>query len=186
MNTNQIVIGITNGDKYILNEFYQNQIKYVKNYVLNNQGNTEDAEDIMQESIMELYKKLRFDNFKIKGSIVSYFFGICKNQWLTKLKNKKRFPTREINETYHEGANDTLRNFLENEEQKYLYKRSFQKLSDENQKILTLYFEGKSMQEIAVTLGFNEVNIRKKKFRAKKKLIEIIQQDPIYQELACF
>jgi len=183
MNKDQIIEGIIRGDQYTLNHFYRKQTDYVGGFILGNQGNLEDVEDTVQEALIELYKKLKFDGLQIKSSISTYFFGMCKNIWLTRLKSKKRLIIRDIKADGKEDVNDSLKNYLEEDEKRHLYLRSFQKLNDENRLVLGLYFDGKSMREIAKTMGFTEGNTRKKKFKAKKKLMEIIEKDPMYREL---
>ena len=72
---------------------------------------------------------------------------------------------------------------LENRDQEALYKKYFGRLSAENQNLLFMYFEGRSMREISEIIGCSEGYTRKKKYDAKKQLTQMIEQDPTYQEL---
>ena len=65
---------------------YQNYFVYVKKYILNNKGKSEDAEDIFQDSLLILYEKLHSDNFEAYTCLGNYIVGISKNLWLKRLK----------------------------------------------------------------------------------------------------
>ncbi len=185
MNQDQTIIaGIINGDQFILNNFYLDQRKYVKSYILKNSGNIQDVEDIFQDALLLLYQKLYFEQLKITVSLNTYFFSICKNMWRNQLRGShKKTMTDHIPPNSNEEITDYLQHYLENIERELLYKKCFQKLSMSNQLVLELFFQGKSMQEIALETGLSEKYTRKKKYDAKKKLLEILEKDPMYQEL---
>ena len=62
--------------------------------------------------------------------------------------------------------------------------RSFALLGEDCQKVLTLFGEDSTFEEIARIMGFrNEAYARRKKYLCKEALIEIIKTDPEYQDL---
>ena len=177
----RIINGIINGDERILQKFYLENIRYIQGYILRNQGNIEDVEDIFQDALVVLYQKLRSDLFEINAPIKTYFYGICKNMWCNRLRKKEKLIIDDEQTYIKEEINDS--SVYENQEREHLYKKHFQNLSLDNKKVLLLFFEGKSMREISDITGYTEGYTRKKKFTAKKKLIEMIEQDPLYHEL---
>ena len=48
---------------------------------------------------------------------------------------------------------------------------------------MNLVFTGMNMRRIADTMGYSEGYTRKKKYDCKKLLLEMIKNDPKYQEL---
>ena len=61
--------------------------------------------------------------------------------------------------------------------------RAFQKLKPDRQTILTLYSDGYTYEEIAVKMNLkNEIYARRKKYLSKEALIELVKEDPEYQE----
>jgi hypothetical protein len=65
--------------------------------------------------------------------------------------------------------------------------KAFEKLSKEDQSILTLFSEGSSYEEMARTLKMkNETYARRKKYLAKEALLEIIKDDTEYQDYLRF
>ncbi len=184
MNNDQIIIaGIIDGDDKILTCFYKENIRYIQGYILRNNGNLEDVEDVFQDALVVLYQKLRSGLLELRVPIKTYFYGICKNLWRNRLKKKKKLVIDDGWYRFEERTNNALIADIENQEREHLYRKHFQKLSIENKKLLSLFFEGKSMKEISKIIGYSEGYTRKKKFEAKKKLLNMIEKDPVYNEL---
>lgn len=61
----------------------------VEKFVLRNSGCKEDAEDIFQETLIVLYKKLPTDDFELTSSLKTYIFSISSNLWLKRLRKAK-------------------------------------------------------------------------------------------------
>ena len=73
---------------------------------------------------------------------------------------------------------------IEQNEQDQLYRRQFQRLGADCQRILNLFFDKVSMSDIAQKMGFSSVSYAKKrKFQCKQKLVKLIKEDPLFQEL---
>jgi hypothetical protein len=62
--------------------------------------------------------------------------------------------------------------------------RAMQKLGDDCRRLLQLYFEKITMEQIAVEMGYASDNYaRRRKFQCKERLEEFIKADPAYREL---
>ena len=178
-----IITGIIDGDQRILTCFYRENIRYIQGYILRNYGYSEDVEDIFQDALVVLYQKLKTGILEIRVSIRTYFYGICKNLWRNRLRKKKNLLLDDREYCFNEETNDSVINTIENQEREHLYRKHFLKLNTTNRKILGLFFEGKTMREIAKITGYSEDYVRKKKYEAKKKLLRMIEKDPMYNEL---
>ena len=65
--------------------------------------------------------------------------------------------------------------------------RVFQRLKPDQQMVLSLFSDGNSYEEIAVKLNLkNEVYARRKKYLCKEALLELVKEDPEYQEYLRF
>jgi len=164
--------------------FYRDNIRYVSRYILDNCGTIEDVEDIFHDAMVVLYQKIKSGTLEISVPLTTYFYGICKNTWRTRLRKKHRFVTSEDPFNNKEAVMDSITHTIENEEQEQLYQKHFQRLSRDNKSLMQLYFEGKSCKEISTITGYSEGYARKKKFEAKKQLLGMIERDPAYRELA--
>ncbi len=179
----QILEGILNGDEKILKAFYRDNMPYIKKYILKNAGNHEDVEDVFQDAMVFIYQKMKTDSIHLESSLRTYFYGVCKNIWRNRLRrNKKMVITNDLIDEKEHTENSIVDEII-NKEQEYLYRKHFSKLGTTCQQLLTLLFKGKSMREISKVIGYSEGYTRKKKFGCKQHLIEMIEQDPAYQEL---
>ncbi|MBW1297858.1 RNA polymerase sigma factor [Aquimarina litoralis] len=183
-NTDQKVIkGILDGDQKILNVFYRDNINYIQGYILRHSGTIQDVEDIFQDAMVVLYQKIKSGTFEIHVPLSTYFYGICKNTWRTRLRKKHQIIFDETMIDIKRETTDSLMNSIENDEREHLYRKHFQKLSTSNRSLMLLYFEGKSVKEISKITGYTPGYTRKKKFDVKKELLTMIEQDPMFQEL---
>ncbi|MFD2562746.1 RNA polymerase sigma factor [Aquimarina rubra] len=183
MNTDQAIIsGIIKGDERILKVFYRDHIRYIQGYILRNDGTMQDVEDIFQDALVVLYQKLKSGTLEIRVPVKTYFYGICKNTWRTRLRNRHKIVMDETNLMDKEEVYSVI-NDIENQDREHLYRKHFQKLSSDNKNLMLLYFQGKSVKEISQMTGYSEGYARKKKFDVKKQLLTMIEKDPLYSEL---
>ena len=76
---------------------YKFHFPSVANYIKQNTGNLEDAEDIFQEVIVVLLQKIRNPTFILTASLKTYLLAIAKNLWLKRLRDNKLIVGEEIN-----------------------------------------------------------------------------------------
>jgi len=182
LSDNNIIEGIRQQDDKILNWLNDNYFQTVKNHVIRNSGSADDVSDVFQDSIIVLYNQICDNSLVLTSDLKGYFFGIARNIWSNHLRTRRE--TDEIyadipDETANEESNDLLF--------ERIVSRSFEKLDRDNQTILTLFSEGKSYESIAKKLKMkNENYARRKKYLSKEALMEIIKEDPEYQEYLRF
>ncbi len=175
--------GIAEGNTLIIREIYTAYFDSIVSHLTRNKGTVEDARDVFQDALMVIYQKTKELDFKINYSLHTYLFAICKNLWLKKLRKKQDFgvPLSDHLEPIDDWDMDQV---LVNRLKEKLYREKFAELGEVCQKVISLYLEGKSMQEIATALALNSVAYAKKrKYQCKNQLLTLIQTNPIYQEL---
>ena len=182
----KIIEGIKKGDYNILKDIYKNNFDSVRNYVLKNRGNTEDAKDIFQEAMVIVYNKANSGTLTLKCNFNTFIFSVCRHLWLKKLRKNKFY--NEVNEDYMSVVELPVVMDFEAEymlNQKYrLYRKHYNYLEKECKKLLRLFVEGFSYKEITKRMGFNDdVYARKRKHRCKKLLKRSIINDPKYKEI---
>lgn len=140
-------------------------------------NNTAEAEDIMQESFIEAFEKIRF--FKGEGTFGSWLKRIVINKSINHLRSKK--PTTSLDNEKTEVPDDTEsdKTYSENifcrlEE----IRNGIKKLPENYRIIISLnLLEGYDHEEIAGILGTTYGNVRTRFSRAKQKLLKIIMTD---------
>jgi RNA polymerase sigma factor (sigma-70 family) len=163
--------------KYIYREFFP----LAKSIVERNSGNYEDAEDLFQDSMVVLYKRLTRDNVTLKCTLKTFFFGICKNLWMQRLDRKWRLQFSDsMSEEPAESYEIIDREFSEEVlEKKRLYLKHFFTLPHRCQKILKLYLMDFSLKEMAEKLNLkNEEYAKSRKYQCKEMLRKRIKNDP--------
>ena len=173
-----IINGIRNQDDYILNWLYDNYLQTVKKHVLNNSGSDDDVSDVFQDTIIVLYNQIVSDTLNLTTDLKGYFFGIARNVWSAQLRKKQRTVELEIDIPDEDETEEQSDPVLER-----IVSRVFIKLKPDQQMILNLFSDGLSYDEIAVRMDLkNEVYARRKKYLSKESLIELMKEDPEYQE----
>ena len=180
----KIINGIKCGDSEILKSFYKKNLPIVTKYIRKYKGTTEDVEDIFQDALVLLYHKAHSGALEsIQCSVHTYFIGICKNKWRNQWRKQRILEYQELLENQALDSSDTVIDILTKVDQQELFSKHFTKLSTSSKQLLRLFFEGKSMKEIAHSIGLTEGYIRKKKHINKERLTQMIQSDPTYMEL---
>jgi RNA polymerase sigma factor (sigma-70 family) len=173
-----IISGIHNQYDKVLNWLYDNYFQSVKNHVLSNSGSDEDVSDVFQDTIIVLYNQITENVLNLTTDLKGYFFGIARNVWSAQLRKKQKTTELEIDIADEEENEEQYDQLLER-----IISRVFQKLKPDQQMILSLFSEGLSYEEIADKMDLkNEVYARRKKYLCKEALLELVKEDPEYQE----
>jgi RNA polymerase sigma factor (sigma-70 family) len=177
-----IIDGVRKQDDKILNWLYDNYFQSVKNYVRKNSGSEEDVSDVFQDSIIALYQQISENNLNLTTDLKGYFFGIARNVWNAQLRRKHRTTELDI-DLADEDETDIINDpILER-----IVSRAFQKLKPDQQTMLNLFSEGHSYEDIALQMNLkNETYARRKKYLCKEVLLELVKEDPEYQEYLRF
>ncbi|HMQ47060.1 MAG TPA: sigma-70 family RNA polymerase sigma factor [Saprospiraceae bacterium] len=179
----KLLQGLLSGDKATIEKIYQSYFKGISSYVGQNNGTEEDARDIFQEGMMVFFQLARKDDFILTSSFYTLLYAICKRLWLKKIKKSQK----EMVTFYDTDEYISIQPFgdhIEEEERYNLYRKYFNQLPNSCKRLLQLFFQKVSMEQISGIMGFSSVAYAKKrKYQCKEKLIEQIQQDDLYQEL---
>ena len=177
-----IITGVRNQDDKVLNWLYDNYFQSVRNHVLNNSGSDDDVSDVFQDAIIVLYNQITEDKLRLTSDLKGYFFGIARNVWNSQLRKKQKTIELEFDLPDEEETEDQSDPTLER-----IISRVFQLLKPDQQMVLNLFSDGLSYEEIAVKLNLkNEVYARRKKYLCKEALLELVKEDPEYQEYLRF
>ena len=177
-----IITGVRNQDDKVLNWLYDNYFQSVRNHVLNNSGSDDDVSDVFQDAIIVLYNQITENKLRLTSDLKGYFFGIARNVWNSQLRKKQKTIELEFDLPDEEETEDQSDPTLER-----IISRVFQRLKPDQQMVLNLFSDGLSYEEIAVKLNLkNEVYARRKKYLCKEALLELVKEDPEYQEYLRF
>ncbi|MCF8224866.1 MAG: sigma-70 family RNA polymerase sigma factor [Bacteroidales bacterium] len=182
-NERKITEGIAAHDSKILLQVYKENFPYVRAYVENHGGNEQQAKDIFQEAMIIVYQKIKADKFQLYCKFSTYLYAVCKRlwiqdrkKWILRMNKLKEMPA--VSEPEKQYGND------DPDLARQLFDKYFTRLSPDCQKLLRLYFNGLSMEEITTVMNMSNVHhTSDKKYRCKKKLIDRIKNDPLFAKL---
>lgn len=183
MDGNYYLDALVKGDSKVVSKIYDVNFKQVKRFILQNKGNTEDAEDIFQKALLQIAVRHKKDGIKINTTFDGFLFTVCKNLWRRELNShKSRVTNSEIVEQVSE-AKDNARAIIEQKRQE-LFIEMLDKISENCKMILSLFFAKVSYAEIIETTEYtSETVVRQRVFKCKKKLTDLIKEDLRFNSL---
>jgi RNA polymerase sigma factor (sigma-70 family) len=141
-------------------------------------GNHEEAEEIAQDSFLKAYKSL--SGFKMKSSFATWLYRIVYNSAISHVRIKKKgvlslddFPADAVDFIGNNPSEDEA----ELEYRSSLVNFALQKINEDERGLISMYYyEEMSTEEIAEISGISKSNIKVKLFRARQKMLEIIEK----------
>ena len=180
-----IIEGLRIHSDYIIKYVYKEFFPSIRYLIKNNAGLEEDAEDIFQEALYIILKKLQEDEFELSSSFLTYLYSISRNLWLQKLKR-----TRLIERNQPELARDldtpqnSAEKYREDEEKYDVFVRQFDNLGEDCKKLLRLFLGKMSLKQIADEMGYkSEFYAKTKKYLCKEALKRMVENDPALKAL---
>jgi len=174
-----IIDGIRRQDSRILTYLYDAYYEVIRDHLRRNSGSDDDVYDVLQETVVIIYKQVTWEGLTLTGDLKGYFFGVARNLWNAQLRYRSRLTSLETDPIDYAEQEDISSAALER-----IVIRSFALLKEDCRMILNLYSEGHSYEEIARRMSLkNESYARRKKYLCKEALMEIIKADPEYQDL---
>jgi RNA polymerase sigma factor (sigma-70 family) len=175
-----IIEGLRLRSDYIIKYMYQEMFPMIRYLVVKNSGNDEDAEDVFQDGLIVVFKKIRDHELDLTCSFRTYIYSVCRNIWLQKLNKRKQYAREFSDVESFVDLPDKVDQFQEEEMEKYrLYQQHFLTLGEDCQKVLLLFMKKQSLKEIALEMGYKtEKYAKTRKYLCKEELKKRIINDP--------
>jgi RNA polymerase sigma factor (sigma-70 family) len=172
----EIIITIKDGNlQPALSQIYKNCFDEIVTDICYSEGTREDGEDIFQEALLILIKKIQSGEFKEQSKVKTYLKGIARNLWLAEKRARSRRKKRE----------DNFNHAFENNQSIDLWRKSqiefgqVLSLVGESCKniLFKFYFEEYNSDNIHLEFGFKNIQIfRNKKYLCIKKLRDMLME----------
>ncbi len=179
-----LIQGIRNHDSSLLRYVYETYYPIIEGYIIHNQGSREQARDIFQDAMIIVYRRIRSNDLELSCKFGTYLYAICKNIW-TQERKKYLLRAEKLRQQalliQDPGPADDplLQNHLTN-----LFNKHFEDLSKDCQKILSMYFNHFSVEDIRAAMNYKDLHhTADRKYRCKKSLINRIVNDPLFKRL---
>ena len=164
------------GEREAQFQLYKLYYKSMYNTSLRIVGSNIEAEDIMQESFLSVFRKIH--TYEGKVSFGAWMKKIVVNRSLDQLK-KRKVSFEEINEQIMDEVETPMMETHEIDIQKI--KGAIFQLPEGYRVVLSLYLlEGYDHEEISEILDISNSSSRSQLLRAKRKLREFILKDEVF------
>ena len=174
---------ILSGDRALVARMYAQLFPAIRQIVKDHVGTEEDAKDVFQDTVIVIYEKAQMPEFQLTSKFSTFFIGVGRNIWMTR-RQKKSNQELTIPEDAKYMPDDSLNIDLLQVERGKLFYKALRQLGEDCQKLLQLFFEKRSMEEIAKEMGFaSEGYARVRKSQCKDRLVDSIKKDAAFQEL---
>ncbi|MFY0712394.1 sigma-70 family RNA polymerase sigma factor [Seonamhaeicola sp. NFXS20] len=177
--------GLLKNNAFIIQSIYDKFASKVVNYIKQNSGSADEAQDVIQETLIAIYNQASQKKLQLTCPFDAYFFLLCKRKWLNELKkssNKEVTINEEVLSKNDEAQELAFETSVFSEKQA-LFSEMFNKLGKACKDLLTATFKIKSMEEVAKSLGVTYAYARKKKSLCIGKLTKMVQGSPKFNQL---
>lgn len=179
INTDQrYITGLLQNDTALVREIYTRFAGKVKAYIIQNSGSQDDAADIFQESLVDIYQQAQHKGLQLTCPFEPFLLLVCKRKWLNELKKRGRQGvTKDTDEVYNLGEDVFLvtEQLQLQEDKTSLFVAMFQQLGERCREIITKCLGNKPQDEVADELGVTYAYLRKKKSECTAELIKLIK-----------
>ena len=137
----------------------------------------EEAEEISQDAFIKAYQSLA--SFRGKSKFSSWLYRIVYNTAISKLRQqpagKVSLDDSNISETLYMESKENYNTLSAGERKKYLEVALDSLDTDEKMFVILYYYEERDLDEIAEIAGLTKTNTKVKLYRARKKMLTVLQ-----------
>lgn len=173
------VQALLENDTIIVREIYSKYAGKVRQYILANSGSEDDAADIFQESLIDIYNQAKNKGLQLTCPFEPFLIIVCKRKWLNELKKRGRQPvTKEVDDvSIGEDVFALAEQLKQNNDKMQLFLQCFEKLGDSCKEIIRRCMSGEDQEKIAEQLKVTYGYLRKKKSECMASLTQMVSRN---------
>lgn len=179
---NEIIECLRNRQSYVVHYLSDRYMPMIRLMVYQKGGTTEDALDIFQDGLIIMLEKLENKQFALTCKFKTFLYCVCENLWKCVLDKRQAEANYFTRRSEPEGEKD-FTDIMDHQMYEEIFREVFDTLDSISKKILTLYWQEISPQEIADKLGYTYGYVRKKKSEAQSELTEKVKKHPGYMRI---
>ena len=179
---NEIIECLRNRQSYVVHWLSDRYMPMIRLMVYQKGGSTEDARDIFQDGLIIMLEKLDDKKFNLTCKFKTFLYCVCEHLWKTILE-KRQSAANYLNRRSEPESEKDFTDMIDYQMYEQIIQDVFKTLDPISIKILTLYWQENSLQEIADQLGYTYGYVRKKKCEAQGELTEKVKRHPGYMRI---
>ncbi len=134
----------------------------IRKMVLSKGGRKEDAEDIFQEALLVVHRKVNAEDFTLTAQLSTYLYSVCRFLWKDELKKRQKLPAEGIDSGLAKAEEESMTEWRQEEEKLGMARQVIEGLGERCRELLLLFYSGTmKLKAIAVKMGYNSENTAK-------------------------
>ena len=178
----EIIECLRNRQSYVVHYLSDRYLPMVRLMITRLGGTSEDARDIFQEGLMIMLEKIDNKEFALTCRFKTYLYCVCENLWKSILVKRQAAANYLVRRVESDEQKDIIE-LMDSNLYREIFTSAFDTLNPVSKKILKLYWEEMSPQEIADELGYTYGYVRKKKCEAQAELTKKVKMHPDYKRI---
>lgn len=175
--------GLRTNDEKVIKAIYISIFPKVRHFVLKNEGEQQDADEVFQNALYQLSIRLKVSDIQVKSSFEAYLFTVCKNLWRKELNSKNKW-VRNIEAIALKSEESDHSQAIIAQERWDLFEEKLTLLSPNCKELLKDYFKKVSYDLIVKKFKYASENVAFQRiFKCKKRLADLIKKDGNYAKL---
>lgn len=175
----QYIEALKNHDSRQIEGIYKNFAPGIKKFLLSKGAGEEEAGDIFQDAVIDVYKLARDGSFVLTCPLEAFLLLICKRKWFNQAeKNKRQGVTKSIEDGYTQiasGDTEAAALYADTLEKESTVMEMLQKISARCREIIVASYADKPQQQLADEMGVSYAYLRKKKSLCMAELISLVR-----------
>lgn len=175
MSDEKLLLLVAKGDKEAFHRLYQNTDKTIYGFILSIVRNTQDAEELMQETFLKIWTSA--GSYRSQGKPLAWMFTIARNLCYMKFRDQKHEADLGLSDLSELETGDLCPQ-IEDAADKLVLNAALKILSEEERQIVLLHTTaGMKHREIAADLELPLPTVLSKYNRAMKKLQKHLREE---------
>jgi RNA polymerase sigma factor (sigma-70 family) len=178
----EIIECLRNRQSYVVHYLSDRYMPMIRLMVYQKGGTNDDAHDIFQDGLIIMLEKLDNKEFALTCKFKTFLYCVCEHLWKSIL-DKRQAATNYLSKRSEPETDKDFTELIDHQMYEEIFRDVFETLDPISKKILNLYWQEVSPQEIAQKLGYTYGYVRKKKCEAQNKLTEKVKKHPGYKRI---
>ena len=178
----EIIECLRNRQSYVVHYLFDRYMPMIRLMVYQKGGTNDDAHDIFQDGLIIMLEKLDNKEFALTCKFKTFLYCVCEHLWKSIL-DKRQAATNYLSKRSEPETDKDFTELIDHQIYEEIFRDVFETLDPISKKILNLYWQEVSPQEIAHKLGYTYGYVRKKKCEAQNELTEKVKKHPGYKRI---
>lgn len=168
----QLLEALALNDRTVIEGIYRDNYPMIQAFILNNNGNSDEARDIFQEAMIVIYEKAVSGTFELNCQLKTYLYSVCRRLWLKRLQQLQRYGSLVENVEETVVVEEDLEIHEKHNADFIIMENAMSKIGEPCKSLLDAYYiQKKNMQEIASDFGYtNADNAKTQKYKCLVRL----------------